>query len=414
MMISRYHGISSLLVVATAACAQQPVTPPRRDAGAPPFLYVWSQMPASDTSARRGFLAVFDLRRDSPTAGRIVQVLSAGNESRGSHHTEHELAADGILFANDFGTGRTYRFDLNAPGEPRLLGSFTTAGPFGYPHSYVRLANGNVLATYQWQASSGRPPGGLAELRRDGTVVRWSGAAASGADSAELTPYSLEVVPALDRVVTTSTSMRENVGAHVQIWRLSDLSLLRTLRIPPAAEHAGHSAHTAAHHLFPGEPRLMPDGRTVLLGTFTCGMYRVAGLDGAAPELEFVHSFPGEDCAVPAVSGRFWVQTVPALRALVSLDVSDPAHPREVSRLVFGEGVTPHWLARDASGRRLVVNSGSGKDPRLYLVTLDPATGALARDTSLPELSMERVPWPGGERPGIPHGAVFAHPAGSP
>jgi hypothetical protein len=57
MMTFRHYRFASLLVVATSACAQQPATPPRRDAGAPPFLYVWSQMPASDTSARRGFLA---------------------------------------------------------------------------------------------------------------------------------------------------------------------------------------------------------------------------------------------------------------------------------------------------------------------------------------------------------------------
>ena len=426
MMISRYHGIASLLVVATSACAPQPVTPPRRDAGAPPFLYVWSQMPASDTSARRGFLAVFDLRHDSPTAGRIVQVLSAGDESRGSHHTEHELAEDGILFANDFGTGRTYRFDLNAPGEPRLLGSFTTAGPFGYPHSYVRLANGNVLATYQWQASSGRPPGGLAELRRDGTVVRWSGAAASGVDSAELTPYSLEVVPALDRVVTTSTSMREDVGVHVQVWRLSDLALLHTLEIPPAppadataatqAEHAEHAAHAlpgdtahgGARHRFPGEPRVLADGRTVMFGTFTCGFYRLTGLDGAQPTLTFVRAFPGKDCAVPARVGRWWVQTVPALHALVALDVGDPAAPREVSTLAFDGAVAPHWLAADATGRRLVMDGGSPVDPRLHLATLDGRTGALASDAAVPTVDLSHVDVPGlGVVRGVPHGAVF-------
>jgi len=28
-------------------------------------------------------------------------------------------------------------------------GSVTTAGPYAYPHSFVRLANGDRLATYQ-------------------------------------------------------------------------------------------------------------------------------------------------------------------------------------------------------------------------------------------------------------------------
>ena len=68
-----------------------------------------------------------------------------------------------------------------------------------------------------------------------------------------------------------------------------------------------------------------------------------------------VRAFPGKDCAVPARVGRWWVQTVPALHALVALDVADPLRPREVSRLAFGDEVSPHWLAADASGRRLVM-----------------------------------------------------------
>ena len=240
-----------------------------------------------------------------------------------------------------------------------------------------------------------------------------------------LQPYSLEVIPALDRVVTTSTSMREDVGVHVQVWRLSDLALLHTLEIPPAppagataatqAEHAEHAvhalpgdtAHGGARHLFPGEPRVLADGRTVMFGTFTCGFYRLTGLDGAQPTLAFVRAFPGKDCAVPARVGRWWVQTVPALHALVALDVGDPAAPREVSTLAFDGAVAPHGLAADATGRRLVMDGGSPADPRLHLATLDARTGALAPDAAVPTVDLSHVDVPGlGVVRAVPHGAA--------
>jgi hypothetical protein len=252
------------------------------------------------------------------------------------------------------------------------------------------LAAAQPAAPYQTQAS-GAPPGGLAELRRDGTTRRWASAAAARVDSTTLLPYSLEVIAALDRVVTTSTSMTSDVGVHVQVWRLSDLALLHTLPVPAAASHAGHGstrasstagAHDSVHHLFPGEPRLLDDGRTVMLGTFTCGVYRLAGLDGPAPRLDFAHAFPGLDCAVPVRVGRWWVQTVPALRALVTLDVRDPARPREVARLAFGAGVEPHWLAVDDTGERLVTDAGDPGDPRVHLATLDRRTVGLLTEAN--------------------------------
>jgi hypothetical protein len=323
------------------------------------------------------------------------------------------LADDRILFANDFGPGRTHRFDLSKPGEPKLLGYFTTAGPFSHPHSFVQLPNGNMLVTYQGQTGN-KPPGGIAELRRDGTVVRWARAAAAGVDSAAIQPYSLEVVPALDRVVTTSTSMVSDHGMHVQIWRLSDLTLLHTLPMPAAPKQHVHgseskaAAHDSVHHMFPGEPRLLADGRTVMLGTFTCGLYVITGLASARPALQYAQSFAGENCAVPVRTGKWWVQTVPEEHALVVLDVTKPLAPRETSRLQFGT-TKPHWLAASRDGTLLVMNSGSGSDPKLYLVRMNTQTGALSADPGLPVIDLGRVEIPGlGARLRIaPHGSVF-------
>jgi hypothetical protein len=41
---------------------------------------------------------------------------------------------------------------------------------------------------------------------------------------------------------------------------------------------------------------------------------------------------------------------------LVSLDISDPEHPREVSRVSFGGDESPHWASLNTTGRPVVVN----------------------------------------------------------
>lgn len=169
------------------------------------------------------------------------------------------------------------------------------------------------------------------------------------------------------------------------------------------------------HQLFPGEPRVLADGRAVLLATFTCGFYRVTDIDAPEPRVEFLRAFSGENCAVPVLVGSLWVQTVPDEHALVSLDVSDPARPREVGRAVFDAAFKPHWLAFDAGGSRLVVNDGTA---RVFLVTLDQRTGGLAIDAAfrdsaatVPGVSFARERWPhGATGAAVPHGSVFARP----
>ncbi len=347
-------------------CATDRKSAERNSSESPDYLYVWatardtilSAPVDGDTTANRNargvVLLTIDLRGNSPTEGRVIGALLVDSAGRSAHHTEHSLATDGLLFANDFGTGLTHRFDLNVADAPKYQGSFSTAGPFAYPHSFARIPGGNVLATYQWQGYR-QPPGGLAELRRDGSVVRWAHAATPGIAAEQLQPYSVEPVIALDRVVTTSTSMVDDAGVHVQIWRLSDLTLLHTIEVPPSPDHVGHAAvnedsshaHVKEHHRLPGEPRLLADGRTVMLGTFTCGLYVLSDIDGDAPRLEFVHAFPGADCGVPARIGSFWLQTVPALRAIVVLDVSDPTDRARC--------LAPCWSSRQTrTGSRMI------------------------------------------------------------
>jgi hypothetical protein len=388
-------------------------TPPRA-----PYLYVWA---GDADSAESDFLAVIDVRPGSGTYARVVSTLPVGARATMPHHTEHQLEPDRILFANGFAAGRTFRFDLARPAQPRLLGSFTALGEFSFPHSFVRLAGGTMLATFQGRGADNVPPGGLVELDREGRLVRATSARAPAIDSSQTRPYSLAVLPAIDRVVSTSTDMLADYGAHLQIWRLSDLALLQTIELPATSETDGHS-HAAAlksrredHHLFPGEPRVLADGRTVLLATFTCGFYRVTDIESPRPRVEFLRAFGGENCAVPVLVGSVWIQTVPDEHALLSLHVSASGPPRELGRLTFDSTFSPHWLAIDETAGRLVVNDGKA---RIYLVTLDRRTGALAIDPSFrdadataPGVSFARARWPHGPSgAAVPHGSVFARP----
>jgi hypothetical protein len=80
------------------------------------------------------------------------------------------------------------------------------------PHTYFRLPNRNVLATFQYRGGDGPKAegGGLLEIDNGGYVLR-SGSAEDGAGAGELIrPYSVVLLPAAtDRVVSTNTAMHE-------------------------------------------------------------------------------------------------------------------------------------------------------------------------------------------------------------
>ncbi|HEU5041966.1 MAG TPA: hypothetical protein VFT84_14140, partial [Gemmatimonadales bacterium] len=254
-------------------------------------------------------------------------------------------------------------------------------------------------------------PGGLVELTPDGRPVRSRSADAPGTDPA-LRVYSGAVVPALDRIVTTTTDMAagHDASRQLQIWRLSDLAVLHTMTLPngPAGDES----------MLTAEPRVLADGRTVLVSTFACGLYLMEGLETESPSARLVASFPrkeGTYCAIPVISGHYYLVTVPAWSAVVSLDISDPAAPREVSRLVLGPDDVPHWISLSQDQRRVVVTGYGGMRHRVVVARFDSATGRLAMDERFreegatgPGFRMDDKTWPhGGAAKGVPHGAVF-------
>jgi hypothetical protein len=400
--------------LALLACAPRPAAAPGQGpTGDSDYLYLWT---ASADSTAPDFLAVLDVRPDSGRYGSLVATLPVPGRGNRPHHAEHEMPADRQLFVNGFGSGQSFIFDLNDPGDPRLAGRFSDLAGVSHPHSFLRLPNGNVLATFQMRHdTSGMAPGALVELTPAGAVVRSSSAVGPGVPRG-LRPYSGAIVPKLDRIVTTTTDMDEKNpyrANQLQIWRLSDLALLHTITLPPGPL-GDESDYTA-------EPRLLPDGRTVLVSTFNCGLYLLDGLEGDAPSGRLVASFPRKknaSCAIPVVAGHYWIVTVPAYPGVVSLDIADPAHPREVSRVTLDSADVPHWISLEPGTRRLVITGYGALENRVLLATVDTATGALALDSrfrepgaSMPGFSMSGKVWPhGGSAAGVPHGAVFSRP----
>ena len=376
--------------------------------GAGHYLFAWT-----GDANRKGndFLAVIDADPASPSYGHIVTTVATDQPTMYVHHTEYTMPAGGMLFANDHDAGRTFIFDVRDPLHPKVATSFTDMAGYMHPHSYQRLPNGHVLATFQHahHSPSDQPmgaTGGLVEIDDQGKAIRSSSSADPLFPDSLLTPYGLVVLPELDRVVSTNSSMHlDDIfrGETYQLWRLSDLKLLKTAHFDVGENHYGQ--------ISPEEPRLGPDG-SIFVQTLGCGLERITGIQTAEPQSQLVYNFPGNWCGVPTVVGHYLIQSVPAVRGLIVLDITHGAKPVEVSRLKFSDTYQPHWTGWDARTQRLVVTA---KEPRLFLVKFDQTTGALSMDDNFrdtdgkPGFNFADREWPHGWKgSGMPHGVVFS------
>ena len=161
--------IALLLIVSGVALSMaQQVTP------AGHYLFAWT-----GDGALKGndFLAVIDADPASPTYGKLMTTVVTDQPTTRIHHTEYEMPASGMLFANDHEVGRTFIFDVRDPLRPKVVTSFTDLDGYMHPHSYLRLPNGHVLATFQHahhnmaQGVLGAN-GGLVEIDDTGKLVR--------------------------------------------------------------------------------------------------------------------------------------------------------------------------------------------------------------------------------------------------
>ena len=413
-------GLLAAIVIACAACRAE------KGPASGEYLYVW----AGDSAGKASdFLAVIDAAPSSPGYGSVVASMPTGVAGTHPHHTEAALPANKHLLANGFHAGRTWLYDLSAPREPKILTTFGDLAGFSHPHTYVRLPNGNVLATFQYKAdSTAAPPthahdavapagpehttGGLVEMDERGSVIRSAGASDTTIADRYIYPYAVLPITGIDRAVSTTTDMDEGnkkaTSQWVQLWRLSDLKLLRSFALQPGPR--------GDEQQFTGEPRVLPDGKSVYIHTFNCGLYLLRGVESDAPSATFVKGFAGKNCGVPVLTGHWWLQTVPESHSLVSLDITDPEHPREASILELPDDESPHWIAIDGTGRRVVLNSSGSPGNRMFVIDFDPATGRLKLDerfrdagSARPGVSLTQKTWPHGYTgTAIPHGTVFS------
>ena len=414
----RKHMLTVLALI-LAACA----APPAKESE---YLFVWAGDSAQKAS---DFLAVIDANPQSATYGSVITSLPTGEAGTHPHHTEAVLAENGHLLANGFHTGESWLFDVTSPRTPRIITKFGDVAGYTHPHTYLRRSDGNILATFQYKADSTtpmpmhmamdttknveHPTGGLVEMDERGAVIRSGSAVDTTISDQRIFPYSVVEMHDIDRAVSTTTDMdqadRKATSEWVQFWRLSDLKLLSSIALPPGPR--------GDENQLTGEPHVLPDGKSVYIHTFSCGLYLIRGIDSASPAAKLVHAFPGKYCGVPILAGHFWLQTVESTHSLVALDVGDAEHPREVSALKLADGESPHWISMDRTGRRIVLNSGGySTSNRLYIINLDPATGRLSMDekfhdpgSALAGLNFSNRKWPHGSRgTALPHGTVFS------
>jgi hypothetical protein len=403
---------SMVLVLAAPLRSQEP-----RAHALGHYLFAWT---GDSAGHGKDFLAVIDADPASPSYGQLVATVATDQQTRLIHHTEYTMPASGLLFANDHDAGRTFILDVRDPLHPKVEISFTDRAGYTHPHSYVRLPNGHVLASFQHARSATTRDsamgtmsmdvvggtGGLVEIDDSGNVIRSASSADARFPGVLLTPYSLVVLPDIDRVVSTNSSMSHDDlfrGLTYQVWRLSDLKLLTTEYFDTGRLHYGQ--------IDPEEPRRGPDG-SVFVQTVACGLERVTALGTSHPKSRLVYTFPGSSCGVPTIVGHYLIESVPSIKGLVVLDIANGAKPREVSRVRITDSFSPHWTAWDSKTHRIAV---TGSADRLYLLNFDLVTGAISVDDGFhdaqgrPGFDFRDREWPQGWKgSGTPHGVVFS------
>ena len=143
-----------------------------------PYLFVW----AGDQDEGEGdtnFLAVVDVDPASPSYGHVVATEPIGVVGGMPHHSELAMPPAGQpLFANAFSAGETWLFDLSDPLRPTSVGRTDPVPGYRTPHSFLRVTDGTVLATFQFSEEDlpGRP-GALVRFSPEGRVLDIAGSA---------------------------------------------------------------------------------------------------------------------------------------------------------------------------------------------------------------------------------------------
>jgi hypothetical protein len=367
------------------------------------YVYVWA---GTGHMKQKGLdmIAVIDANPSSPKYGTVISVLNVDSGGVMPHHSELELPVTGPLFVNDYGAGESFMIDFKDPAHPKFAGKVAEVPHTRLPHSFARLPNGNVVSTVQFGDKSVEgDPGGLAEFDLKGKLIRYTTSADPAMPGAHIRTYALTMLPRIDRIVTTSSPMdpSERTADVMQVWRMSDLKLLKTVQVPEVM--------TDSADMYPFELKTLADGKSVLMHTYNCGFYHLTGIE-SNPKIErvMVMEHPKNiGCSVPIIEGKYMVVPIAYAHRYATIDISDPAHPREVGSLETDSTFYPHWISRDPGSDRVIVTDQGDGPPMVRLGRFDSGTGKLTWDDRF-KLSFRDVAWPNGVKGMVmPHGAVF-------
>ena len=392
-----------------------------------PYLLLFA---GDQDEADSDFLAVIDLRPDSPDFGKAFATTPIGMKASMPHHMEYATPPAGeLLFMNAHHHEMSLLVDVSDPRAPRVVKTFDPPAPLRYPHDYSRTPKGTRLVGFLRSDGASPDPaetatpgnsGGIAEYTADGVLLRTALAGTAGS-STPVRPYAFALLPDIDRLVVTSASMMEVTSADVvQIYRYSDFSLLKTMDLLPGRLANGREIEGSQRAGF--GPRVLPDG-SVFFNAYGCAFYRLSAIGSDNPRLDTVPTLetpeappgPGRirgSCGIPIVYGNYWIMPVGQLHAVIVLDIANPATPREVFRLPTPETFNPHWLARDPRSNRLVLGAELGGEEGFYLLRFEAQTGRLSFDPAVKGdgqsgyLSLKNQSWPHG-----PSGPAWAHAA---
>ncbi len=346
------------------------------------YLAVWSSDKETDDKLgglNTDFLAIIDADPRSRTYGKVVNTASMegvpganllndlgltdaldltakyGLPATGipsdalneAHHMTHDpvvigrhsyLYMGGLISANVFRCNVTD--PLRIPTCP-LVTTATDVRNFSGIDDFLQAPNGNVLVTYMG-AKNLTTPGGLVEIRLDGTVVGEYAAAKPGGPTRympsvnEVTdtgllahPHGIDTRPDLDLLVTsdyadpltlaTSPTLQgenEDCGTTVRFWKLSDLKAGPTAiaQLPVGKGREGYFRHNAPEGVMSVALTHLHEHKGVFASTMGGGAVWYAP-DATAPEPEFRMIYrigPGASASVFFVTpdDRFLVQPI--------------------------------------------------------------------------------------------------------
>jgi selenium-binding protein 1 len=219
------------------------------------YLYVY----CVDADAKdNDFLAVVDVRKESPTYRNIIYQLDLGSRGNETHHfgfTDDRTHIWGLTLFS----GRIFLIDVASdPAKPKLVKTINNAGApadLGAPHTAYALP-GRMLVSFLG-SNKGGLPAGLAEFTNDGTFVR-----KVSLPSASPYGYDVAIRPDLNRMVTSGFTYFDNYkkplaqmnfkqfGDELLIWDFRQRKVISRLKTGAAPLECRWSLKEGNNHGF--------------------------------------------------------------------------------------------------------------------------------------------------------------------